>query len=220
MSTKYQHGDAVPSELLCKRLHELSDAVTKGRDAIDQEFTMRIPAELDRDADLVLSESARRLEQLQKRNAELEENYKRLIEHAAIIEISLRDELDSDFATESWRSLPDKVQAELNAKAEQTDKKLRPKTVSELKPCPFCGANNCLVDAYYDESAVRCQKCKATGPEGNYQECQDKWDTRAQPKQPSDEEIAEFIAKNADPKHLDFVDLLLLIRAALDKWGR
>lgn len=55
MSNKYKHGDEVPSDVLCKRLDELSDAVTRGRDAINLEFTMRIPAELDRDADLVLS---------------------------------------------------------------------------------------------------------------------------------------------------------------------
>ena len=47
-----------------------------------------------------------------------------------------------------------------------------------LKSCPFCGDPNVLTDAYYDESAVRCQKCNATGPVGNYSECQRLWNKR------------------------------------------
>ena len=65
MSTKYKHNDRVPSEILCKRLDELSNAVTKGKDAIDREFTMRIPAEMDRDADIVLSEASKRITELE-----------------------------------------------------------------------------------------------------------------------------------------------------------
>lgn len=61
MSTRYQHAHEIPDEALCARLDELSGAVTRGLDAIAREFTMRIPAELDRDADLVLSEAAKRL---------------------------------------------------------------------------------------------------------------------------------------------------------------
>jgi len=67
MSHKYKHGDKVPSDVLCKRLLELSQAVTKGRDSINKEFDMRIPAELDRDADLVLSASARRICELEEK---------------------------------------------------------------------------------------------------------------------------------------------------------
>jgi hypothetical protein len=77
MSTKYKHGDVVPTEVLAKRLDELSDAVVSrmNRDnaTFEREFTCRIPAELDRDADLVLSESSKRLIGLEKRIAELEE---------------------------------------------------------------------------------------------------------------------------------------------------
>jgi hypothetical protein len=40
---------------------------------MDGEFTMRVPAECDRDADLVLAEAARRLEQADARVAELNE---------------------------------------------------------------------------------------------------------------------------------------------------
>ena len=61
MSTRYRKQEDVPTFVLCDRLKELSQAVAKGRDAVSREFTMRIPAELDRDADLVLSEAARRL---------------------------------------------------------------------------------------------------------------------------------------------------------------
>ena len=61
MSTKYKHGDNVPTDTIISRLNELSDAVTKGKGAIDREFTMRVPAELDRDADLVLSQAAKRI---------------------------------------------------------------------------------------------------------------------------------------------------------------
>lgn len=70
MSDKYKHGDTVPSDELCKRLHELSDAVTKGPQAVAREFGMRIPAELDRDADLVLSQAAIRLATLEAQLAE------------------------------------------------------------------------------------------------------------------------------------------------------
>lgn len=59
MSIKYKAGNQVPDEALCVRLEELTDAVTKGR--TNQEFTMRVPAEVDRDADLVLAEAARRI---------------------------------------------------------------------------------------------------------------------------------------------------------------
>jgi hypothetical protein len=65
MSTKYKHGDRVPSEILAARLDELSMAVTQGRDAIAREFTMRVQAELDRDADLVLCQAARRIRELE-----------------------------------------------------------------------------------------------------------------------------------------------------------
>ena len=38
-------------KILIERLRELGKAVTKGRAAVLREFTMRIPAEPDRDAD-------------------------------------------------------------------------------------------------------------------------------------------------------------------------
>lgn len=65
MSNRYKHGDRIPSETLCARLDELADAVTKGPAAVSREFTMRVPAELDRDADLVLSRAAQRIRELE-----------------------------------------------------------------------------------------------------------------------------------------------------------
>lgn len=78
MSTEYKTGDTIPSQILCKRLHELADAVTKGPDTVRREFTMRIPAELDYDADLVLSLSAQRIDQLERQLAEKEAEIARI----------------------------------------------------------------------------------------------------------------------------------------------
>ena len=61
MSNKYKHGDRVPTDVLIARLDELANAVTSGKSAIGREFTMRVPAELDYDADLVISQTAERL---------------------------------------------------------------------------------------------------------------------------------------------------------------
>ena len=67
MSTNYNHNDRVPSETICTRLDELAHAVTLGHEAVTREFTMRIPAELDHDADIVLSEASRRINELEAR---------------------------------------------------------------------------------------------------------------------------------------------------------
>ena len=64
MSTKYKKYNDVPTDVLANRLEQLSDSVDKGYDEMRREFTRRIPAELDRDADLVLSQSARRMTEL------------------------------------------------------------------------------------------------------------------------------------------------------------
>lgn len=57
---------ATMSEKKITRLRELADAVTKGRGSW-HEFTMRVPADPDRDADLVLTWAADEIEQLQNR---------------------------------------------------------------------------------------------------------------------------------------------------------
>lgn len=59
MSTKYKEPKEVPTTVLIERLKELADAIAKGN---RDELTMRIPAEVDRDADIVLAEAANRLE--------------------------------------------------------------------------------------------------------------------------------------------------------------
>jgi hypothetical protein len=53
-----------PHERLVGRLRQLADSVTQGRDAVAREFTMRVPAEPERDADLVLSTAADELDRL------------------------------------------------------------------------------------------------------------------------------------------------------------
>lgn len=62
MSTTYKSSRDVPTEVLAARLNELADVVAKKHYRIGDEFTMRIPAECDRDADLVMSEAARRMQ--------------------------------------------------------------------------------------------------------------------------------------------------------------
>lgn len=68
MSTKYTLISDVPNDVLANRLFELSDAVVARmngqKDKFMDEFSCRIPAELDRDADLVLMEAAKRLQKI------------------------------------------------------------------------------------------------------------------------------------------------------------
>jgi hypothetical protein len=67
MSTTYKNMNDVPTTALCTRLQELAEVVTEGGRAVLREFTMRIPAELDRDADVVLANAAQRLQEQQER---------------------------------------------------------------------------------------------------------------------------------------------------------
>ena len=67
MSTNYKNSKDIPTEVLCKRIDEIVKAITAsdyGKSLL-RECTMRIPAELDHDADLVLSEVARRLRKVE-----------------------------------------------------------------------------------------------------------------------------------------------------------
>jgi len=59
MSARYRDPKDVPTSALIERLRQLADAVANNN---MDEFVMRIPAEVDRDADIVLSEAAKRLE--------------------------------------------------------------------------------------------------------------------------------------------------------------
>lgn len=72
MSTQYKKMEEVPTAALADRLMELSRFVA-ANDFSD--FSMRVPAELDRDADVVMSGAALRLLQLEQ---ELEQERKRL----------------------------------------------------------------------------------------------------------------------------------------------
>ena len=72
MSRTYKNSSDVPLDTIIARLHELSDAVVGGRKTQKQEFVMRVPAECDHDADLVLAEAAVRLNALRNYNAELQ----------------------------------------------------------------------------------------------------------------------------------------------------
>lgn len=58
MSNKYKDSDHIPEDVIVGHLFELSDAVAARNMS---EFTMSIPVQLDRDADVVISEAAKRL---------------------------------------------------------------------------------------------------------------------------------------------------------------
>ena len=58
MSSQYREAESVPDRVLAERLLQLSVAVTQQNWGA---FTMRVPVEFDRDADLVLQEVAWRL---------------------------------------------------------------------------------------------------------------------------------------------------------------
>jgi hypothetical protein len=71
MSNQYKEPKEVPIDILCNRLNELAKHCSNGNLS---EFYMRIPAEFDRDADIVLSESSNRIEAMQaKLDAQAEE---------------------------------------------------------------------------------------------------------------------------------------------------
>lgn len=67
VSTKYKKSEDVPNDVLADRMDELVEAITNSTEGntFPSEFYMRIPAELDRDADLVLTEAARRLRNIE-----------------------------------------------------------------------------------------------------------------------------------------------------------
>ena len=87
MSRKYKSSPEVPTNVLLERLNELVQVIAKqGRGArkLENVFVMHIPAEVDHDADLVMSEVGRRLKTLE-----------------AAIAVYCREELgDIDFETD------------------------------------------------------------------------------------------------------------------------
>jgi hypothetical protein len=71
MSNQYKKGEEVPAAVLCERLKVLAHSVSRGPESVRRDFTMRVPAEHDHDADLVMSEAARRITALEAENASL-----------------------------------------------------------------------------------------------------------------------------------------------------
>ena len=78
MSRKYNSPKEVPIDIILDRVDELADACTS-RVAFDGQFTMRIPAEVDRDADLVLGEVVRRCRALMSEVSTLRSERDRLV---------------------------------------------------------------------------------------------------------------------------------------------
>ncbi|WP_328187010.1 hypothetical protein [Marinobacter sp. OP 3.4] len=103
MTTNYKSSRDVPLETIIGRLNELSDAVTRGRESLCREFTMHIPAECDRDADLIIGEAAIRLDRLQAENEALRARVAELEDFVADTAIACQRSLDPD-----W--VPDGVQ--------------------------------------------------------------------------------------------------------------
>src|SRR5690554_5672002 len=85
MSTKYRNSSDVPLDTIITRLRELADAVTGGSKSQEREFTMRIPAECDRDADLVIDEAAGRLSNMQAENEALRAQFKETEEKGRVL---------------------------------------------------------------------------------------------------------------------------------------
>ena len=90
MSTKYKEFSEVPTVTLGSRLAYLSDVFAHKKGNIDNEITMRVPAELDRDVDLVCLNSANRLLKLQTHVEQLQ------AENVAL-RIALTDARDVEF---------------------------------------------------------------------------------------------------------------------------
>lgn len=61
MSNDYRAVEDVPIDVLARRLETLSGSIVRRE---THELTLRVPAELDRDADIVLSEVALRIHDL------------------------------------------------------------------------------------------------------------------------------------------------------------
>lgn len=100
MSRKYSDSKDIPSEVLANRLEQLSEAVVARmrNDTLvfESEFTCRIPAELDRDADLVISEAGDRLKRLEQECDELKDEVAKLTRrNDLIIEEAERESRDN-----------------------------------------------------------------------------------------------------------------------------
>lgn len=169
---------------LADRLDVLSNALTEGKKGMDREFYMSIPARPGYDADLVLSESARRLR-------ELFDYVERLIKLAAVQGIELRDLEPGgspDMSYGEFRSLPDDLQARINQLAELEDFVNSCETGEQR---PFCTCFKSEREAIEDGQGVLCVDCPdqyehGPGPSSTACDDQEAW-PRAHP-----HELAQF----------------------------
>ena len=102
MSRKYKDSKDVPTTVLCARLDELWKAVTGGRDSIAREFYMRIPAEVDNDADIVICEASQRLTRLEAENAQ---QAKQLEEAADLFMLLTKDVLEKKVRIDELKAM-------------------------------------------------------------------------------------------------------------------
>ena len=96
-----------------ERIRELVHAITQGRESLLREFTMRVPAEPKRDADLVLSAAAHLLER----------------EHKARLEA----ERERDGMMTRWHMACDDY-GQMKERAETAEREL---AVLRNRPCPY-----------------------------------------------------------------------------------
>ena len=66
MSCYYKDSNSVPNRILSKRLDDLADIIINRKKGWQEELSMRVPAECDRDADLILSEADFRITEMSK----------------------------------------------------------------------------------------------------------------------------------------------------------
>jgi hypothetical protein len=115
MSTKYKKSSDVPLDVLLKRLDELADAARNGRETQDREFTIRIPAECDRDADLVISQAVIIIRELQAKVSELEAGQQSVSvpESWRSTMKELSDDLESEIESRRSRKIDPRIERDL-----------------------------------------------------------------------------------------------------------
>lgn len=96
--------------------------------------------------------------------------------------------------------------------------------MSELKPCLKCNSKNVAVKQNFQLGGMTFFICNNCGLVASFRGAEQfkpakkAWNTRAQPKQPSDEEILDLAGCPWQVN--DNEDFIAVVRAVLDKWGR
>jgi hypothetical protein len=111
MSSKYKDGDVIPTEVLCERVKELIRLIMSG-EVRHPDFTMRVPAELDRDADLVLHAIVERIEQLEQHLSAVQSNYRRVGRYWLKVPKAQRDAISAKVNAELKEQHPQQEQQE------------------------------------------------------------------------------------------------------------